>query len=67
MYSDTMYFLMEAIFGGIILFLLTRMFWLWYFGMSEVHELLRSIDASLKCLPVVQEQEQRMKRINRAA
>jgi hypothetical protein len=39
------YGLMIAIFGGLIVLLLMRQFWLWYTGVSRILELLESIDA----------------------
>ena len=40
---------------AIAIFLAIRQFWLWYFGVSRIIELLTSIDHSLQQLPAVKE------------
>lgn len=48
------------------IFLAMRMFWLWYFGTSQIIALLTSIDHSLHQLPAVQDHLLR-KHFNKAA
>jgi hypothetical protein len=45
------------------LFLLLRMFWLWYFRINEIVRLLRSIDESLRQLPAVRSYDSSGQRI----
>jgi len=38
---------------SLVIFLVTRWFWCWYFKINEMVNLLKSIDASLQQLPAV--------------
>ncbi len=46
------------------LILLAREFLLWYLKINRALEILRSIDASLKCLPAVRETRARMRKVS---
>jgi hypothetical protein len=46
----------------IVVLLLIRPLLLWYFKINQVVSLLASMDASLKCLPAVRTESQRLKR-----
>ena len=46
----------------IVVLLLIRPLLLWYFRINELRAILLSIDASLKCLPAVRTESQRLKR-----
>jgi hypothetical protein len=49
-----------AIFGIlIVIFFVLREFWTWYWKISQMVELLQSIDLSLKALPAVQQMRRR--------
>lgn len=46
----------------VILILVGRQFLLWYLKINQVLEVMRSIDQSLKCLPAVRAENQRLRR-----
>jgi len=48
--------------GEILLLLLLRPVILWYFRVTQAIRLLQSIDKSLKCLPAVRTDAQRIRR-----
>ena len=50
------------ILGQVALILAMREFLLWYLKINRALEILRSIDASLRCLPAVRETEERRER-----
>ena len=48
----------------VIVLLLLRPILLWYLKVNQGLKLLRSIDQSLKCLPAVQQQNQRLRKVS---
>lgn len=57
--SDLMYGLMFTIFGAIGLFVITPVFWAWWFDVARVRALLESIEQTLKHAPWEQQFELR--------
>ena len=49
--------------GEIVILLLLRPILLWYFKVTKVISLLSSIDASMKCLPAVRTEANRLRRV----
>jgi hypothetical protein len=47
-----------------VILLLIRPILLWYFKVNQALRILRSIDASLKCLPAVKERNQRLRKVS---
>jgi len=48
----------------VTILLLLRPLLLWYLKMNQALKLLSSIDSSLKCLPAVQEEARRLRRVS---
>jgi hypothetical protein len=55
-------FAIQLIGSEILLLLLLRPLLLWYLKINQALSLLRSIDSSLKCLPAVRTEAQRIRR-----
>jgi len=55
-------FAIQLILSEILLLLLLRPLLLWYLKVNQALNLLRSIDSSLKCLPAVRTEAQRIRR-----
>ena len=48
----------------VLILLLLRPILLWYFKVNQHLALLRSIDQSLKCLPAVRTEKERLRRVS---
>ena len=55
---------LRLIVAELLLLALLRPLILWYLGMSQALALLRSIDQSLKCLPAVRTEKERLRRVS---
>ena len=54
----------QLIAAQVVILLLLRPLILWYFRVNDVVRLLISIDQSLKCLPAVRTESQRLRRVS---
>jgi hypothetical protein len=52
----------QLIAAEVVILILLRPLILWYFGLSSMRKTLESIDRSLKCLPAVRTESQRLRK-----